>query len=283
MAVQIGASETGETVVLNATIRDFCGVGFDKNTCPKGYIPHLDFERAISRDRGLVDKILGEDGTPKPVARFPTATVHSDWSYGLWFHDKPGFNKSRSMSLTLLETTPGSGIYAYENNNFFPIDGQLLGNQGREHNYSFTMSIHNTFIYQPGQVFEFTGDDDLWVFIDKRLVIDLGGVHAAETASVNLDTLVLTPGQKYDFDMFYAERHTSESNLKFQTSMVFELPIGGGVINTVLQEVICENLTSGQKVTIKDVGEKSTWDCSSAGLLTQAGDRVKETLTGTVK
>jgi len=43
-------------------------------------------------------------------------------------------------------------------------------------------------------------------------VIDLGGVHAAETGSVVLDTLGLTVGNTYNLDTFYAERHTSGSD-----------------------------------------------------------------------
>jgi len=70
-------------------------------------------------------------------------------------------------------------------------------------------------------MFSFTGDDDLFVFINDRLVIDLGGVHDAETASVNLDTLGLTPGQTYWFDLFYAERHTVNAQFSIQTSIVF--------------------------------------------------------------
>jgi fibro-slime domain-containing protein len=68
----------------------------------------------------------------------------------------------------------------------------------------------------------FTGDDDLWVFINNRLVIDLGGVHGPESASVNLDTLGLTAGNTYNFDLFFAERHTSGSNFRVETSIVLE-------------------------------------------------------------
>jgi hypothetical protein len=59
------------------------------------------------------------------------------------------------------------------------------------------------------------------VFFDKKLGIDLGGVHGAISQTVNLDTL-FGPGKaegNYAFDFYFAERHTSESNLRIDTSL----------------------------------------------------------------
>lgn len=89
-------------------------------------------------------------------------------------------------------------------------------------NFHFCMEMHADFKYEPGQVFSFIGDDDVWVFINNKLAIDLGGPHSPQKASVGLDTLKLTAGQKYNFDLFYCERSTSGSNLFIQTSIYFE-------------------------------------------------------------
>jgi fibro-slime domain-containing protein len=111
------------------------------------------------------------------------------------------------------------GVYSYQNNSFFPIDNQLWGNEGQGHNFHFTTEIHVSFQYNGGETFTFTGDDDVWVFINKQLVIDLGGVHGAANANVQLDTLGLAPGGIYPLDVFHAERHTVQSNFRIDTTI----------------------------------------------------------------
>jgi fibro-slime domain-containing protein len=117
------------------------------------------------------------------------------------------------------------GCSRFESNAFFPLDDAALGNQGRDHNFHFTTEVHTRFLYQGGETFRFTGDDDLWVFINNRLAIDLGGVHGAQSDEIDLDArageLRISTGNVYRLEFFHAERHTSESNFRVDTNLAF--------------------------------------------------------------
>jgi fibro-slime domain-containing protein len=93
------------------------------------------------------------------------------------------------------------------------------GTTGCKHNYSFAMKISAQFKYVKGQYFEFRGDDDVWVFINNRLVVDIGGCHNPEEGAVDLDSLGLTEGEEYPFHIFFSERQVTGSNFKMRTSI----------------------------------------------------------------
>ena len=82
--------------------------------------------------------------------------------------------------------------------------------------------MHTTFTYHGGEKFTFRGDDDLWVFINRSLVMDLGGLHKQLSKTIELDTLGLNQGQKASFDLFFAERHTKESDFRVETTIHFD-------------------------------------------------------------
>ena len=93
-----------------------------------------------------------------------------------------------------------------------PVEGVI----GMLRNFYFTTEIHHTFRYGgvPGTL-SFTGDDDAWVFVNGRLVIDLGGPHTRATSSVTLDeSLGLATGNVYEIAIFHADRHPRESNFQ---------------------------------------------------------------------
>jgi len=215
------AAEVGDTIDLPVTIRDFHGYGWGLPG-GDGYYGHPDFEvnpTTYGLDTGIVENDLGLDKKPVYAGQAGNPWTSGQVNFDQWYRDTANINMSKADNLTF--TYDGSK-YVYENSFFFPIDGELLGNDGRANNYHFTLEMHSQFTYQGGETFSFTGDDDLWVFINDELVIDLGGVHGAMSASVNLDTLGLTIGENYDFDLFFAERHTTASNFKVQTTITLE-------------------------------------------------------------
>jgi fibro-slime domain-containing protein len=131
---------------------------------------------------------------------------------------------------------PGStGLYTYVNENFFLLDTKGFGNEPTwtfnstqlvtNHNYSFAMQMHWQFTYKEGQTFNFKGDDDVWVFINHRLALDIGGIHGASSGQITLtqdlaNIFGLASGDVYDFDMFYCERQAVESHIQITTNMV---------------------------------------------------------------
>jgi fibro-slime domain-containing protein len=214
-AALLTQSLTAGTITIPTVIRDFAQPALP------GYSAHPDFEATIAGvETGAVSSTLGLDG--KPVFAAGGASFSNAANFNQWYNNTPGVNMSTSYPLVLTEGAPG--VYGFSSSSFFPIDNALLGNQGTAHNYHFTLELHSVFTYQPGQTFNFTGDDDLWLFINNSLVVDIGGIHSAASGSVNLDTLGLTPGNDYKFDLFFAERHLTQSNFKMEIAGIVLRP-----------------------------------------------------------
>lgn len=170
--------------------------------------------------------------------------IQSAATFAQWYRDVPGVNMSKELSVTL-RREPNSNMYVFDDRTdplyrtrggFFPINNDLFGNSDRESkNFHFTYEVHTEFMYKPGtgQTFTFIGDDDVWVFINGRLVIDLGGVHSAINQTVALDRLnFLRPNAKNTLAIFQAERHRTQSNFRIETTInlkTAELPNTAGM------------------------------------------------------
>ena len=204
--------------------------------------------KGVSYMAGMVEPVLGANGVPvRKQADFPEHCLLTDY-LDFWFlplvigQDAGGKQYTNSTCRDVdLELDKEGYWYGQKNGSspeggFFLLDDfeylddaktvpniffdQLNSKSGnKKHNFGFTMKFQAKFEYVPGQKFEFKGDDDVWVFINNRLVVDLGGQHSEVTGAVDLDTLGLVPGQEYPFHIFYVERHTSSSNFMMRTSM----------------------------------------------------------------
>lgn len=199
---------------LEAVVRDFSDV-------------HPDFEQGFSRgglELGIVEFHLGDDDTPVYAGNPTTRTTTGADNFRMWFHDAPGHNlRIEPVFIELVPSPTDPSMFIYRDNRFFPIDGRGFGNEGRVHNYHFTLQVQTAFRYVGGEIFRFSGDDDLWVFINRRLAIDLGGRHETLSAEVILDEaavrLRLEVGEVYPLHLFFAERHTVASNFNIETTI----------------------------------------------------------------
>ena len=147
---------------------------------------------------------------------------------------------------------PVTGTTVYDHiwtNNFWPVDGWpgkdgLTGNyqdrgeyegydgtelyppsdDGLPHNNLFGMQYSVNFKLTEDYVgpleYYFFGDDDMWVFLDGRLVCDIGGVHSSVGAYVNLwDYIAKGDAGEHTLSFYYTERGLSGSTCYMQFTL----------------------------------------------------------------
>jgi len=183
------------------------------------------------------------DYTPTPGIK---QTASDEWGVNVVYnsdkdvsHDTSFINKVFKDSLRFILQSTATGTYRFDrrgNNGFFPLDNKGFGNEWvvvdnarGNHNFAFTMEMAFPFTAKERMSFNFSGDDDVWVFIDKQLVLDLGGIHSEQSKSFNIsDVPGIVYGRGYTLRIFYAERHSSASNILIETNIVAP-PAGIGI------------------------------------------------------
>lgn len=231
---------------VRAVLRDFQGGG-----------SHPDFG-GWSDEAMAYTVELDDEGKPRLVeleppigpedSRFYDAfyQVESQTSFSTWWRDAPGVNQRVEITLPLRVE---GDTYVFEDFYFFPLDGMgwndmrpvSYGDEDNDrdgmldfppdadlrHNFLFSTEIAVRFTYRGGETFEFFGDDDLFVFVNGRLALELGGIHLRATGTIDFDALAtqleITPGGVYSMQIFHAERSPRHSMMRFSTTQCIEL------------------------------------------------------------
>lgn len=194
------------------------------------------FGRNISPPKGYIQPRWGDaSGNTNSSAN---GACQGQASFDQWYRDIVGVNMSGYLDIRL-ERQAGTPLYVFDDTldmrfleleGFYNTNGQFPSAQGGNKNWSFTYEIETTFRYIRGadQYLTFAGDDDIWVFIDGKLVIDIGGVHDRVEQTIELDRLAqtsmhangfLVDGEEYTMKIFFAERNKPRSELRIETTL----------------------------------------------------------------
>lgn len=217
----------------------------------------------FSYGASLQDLISGKITQAQYKAAAKNAVVYSSFhngGVGRIYHDQvnekdlvyySNSEGSRTTRFPFLPVVDSEGVYAGETKSYYFAEDEkrnydTQNGTYRGRNYGYTLASNGEFVFNEEDelYFEFEGDDDVYLFINNQLVLDIGGGHSISNASINVNEYVawarevvknptkytaqelaraqaldLENGEIASFDFYYMERHGYGANCRIVTNM----------------------------------------------------------------
>lgn len=217
---------------------------------------HVDFGMPATESRRSVAISQGLDGNGKPqIVDGPGGSalqraIGSSTSFSQWFRDVPTTNLSLPMTLRLTRAesyghTPANPKWVYNAVGYNPLVLEGLGYNdlwfppsAPGWNLGLTAELECSFEYRQdkAQWLYVSSTEDLWVYLDGKKIVDIGGLAQPTTRSIDLNTVAPSLGlvdrRQYTIKFFLANRYLQQRS---QLYLWLNFPIESGPPPSVLR------------------------------------------------
>ena len=204
-------------------------------------------------EAGLVEPTLNADFLPiaKGGNLLSNRGMKGD-GFDRWFNTVDGKSKNYASTIDLrYDGTTAS--FSYENDEFYPLNDvivpdEIVNSDGNNHLFTFNLGVPFEVMGEGKEAFAIAADDDTWVFLDDKIVLDMGGIHgvingrfkvqengeiytALGDEALAYSGVKLAKGERSIVRIFHADRDSSESAIRMSFSNMLL-----NVTNTILAQ-----------------------------------------------
>ena len=142
-------------------------------------------------EQGMVGYELNENYLPVAVGGNLIANRGLDMTR--WFGNVEGKSKEYADTLKLNYKAGSTVEFSFNDEDFYPLDeidfssGDKVNVDGHNHLFTMNFAVPFTVTTSGDESFEIVADDDTFVYVEKELALDMGGIHEALTGKLTIN------------------------------------------------------------------------------------------------